>query len=247
MNNLAKEIRRDIIEMCFQAKSGHIGGPLGSVEIYLALYFHILEEGDKVVVSNGHYSALLYSVLSKKGLIDSSELKTFRKMGGLQGHPKKDIDKGIETSSGPVGEGLGQAIGMAEVVDGQVFCLMGDGEQGEGSVWEACLLANKLNSSVVAIIDRNNCQIEGHTKQVLPLQSLKKKYEAFNWKVWEVDGHNIKKLVKTIKLAKKYQGPSCIIADTVMGKGVSFMEKDYRWHGQIPSLEQYQQAIKELS
>ncbi len=244
MKKLAQEIRKDIVRLCYQAGSGHIGGPLGSVEIYLALYFHILKPGDKVVVSNGHYSALLYSVLNKKGLISDEELETFRLLGGLQGHPHRDEKKGINITSGPVGEGLGQAVGMAQLTKQTIFCLMGDGEQAEGSVWEACLMASKMKTTnLVAIIDRNNCQIEGETAQVMPLGNLRKKYEAFGFAVREVDGHNIKKIVKAVKLTNK---PLCVIAKTVMGRGVSFMEKDYRWHGRVPNEEQYQQAMKEL-
>ena len=256
---LGKKIRKDILRLCFNAESGHIGGPLGAVELYLALYFLVLNEKssfknrDRVVISNGHYSALLYSILYQKGLISLKELNSFRIFKGIQGHPKKDESILIETSSGPLGEGLGQALGMAKLNliennPGYIYCLMGDGEQAEGSVWESCLLCNKLKvNNLTVIIDRNNKQIEGDTEDVLPLDSLKEKYIAFGFEVFEVDGHDILEISNILLASKKIKKSVCVICNTIFGKGVSFMEKNHIWHGKAISEELFNQAIKELN
>ncbi|HZJ42080.1 MAG TPA: transketolase, partial [Patescibacteria group bacterium] len=205
MEDLAITIRQEIIKMLLEAKSGHCAGPLGSVELYVALYFSGLlkydpknpnwEERDRVVISNGHYAPLIYTILAHAGYFPLEELKTLRKLGSnLQGHPHRLLLPGIETSSGPVGEGLSQAVGMAlgakmNKKKLQVYCLMGDGEQDCGNTWEAVMTAGKYQlDNLTAIIDRNNIQIDGFTENVMPLEPLKEKYESFGWKVLEIDG-----------------------------------------------------------
>jgi len=264
IKDLAVEVRREIIEMLLEAKSGHCAGPLGAVEIYLTLYFGgilqydphrpLWEDRDRVVVSNGHYAPLLYAVLAHAGYFPVEELKTLRKLGSrLQGHPHRLSLPGIETSSGPVGEGLSQAIGMAlglkmSKKKQQVYCLMGDGEQDCGNTWEAAMLAGKYQlDNLTAVIDRNSIQIDGFTKNVMPLEPLKAKYESFGWKVLEVDGHNISGLKQAFQAAKSiFVRPVLIIAHTIPGKGVDFMQWEYRWHGRVPNSQEAEQALREL-
>jgi len=264
IKKLAVEVRKEIIEMLLEAKSGHCAGPLGAVEIYLTLYFGgilqydshrpLWEDRDRVVVSNGHYAPLLYAVLAHAGYFPLEELKTLRKLGSrLQGHPHRLSLPGIETSSGPVGEGLSQAIGMAlglkmSKKKQQVYCLMGDGEQDCGNTWEAAMLAGKYQlDNLTAVIDRNSIQIDGFTKNVMPLEPLKAKYESFGWKVLEVDGHNISELKQAFQAAKSiFVRPVLIIAHTIPGKGVDFMQWEYRWHGRVPNSQEAEQALREL-
>jgi transketolase len=264
LEKLANTLRQEIIEMLLQAKSGHCAGPLGAVEEYIALYFGgILKynsqkpdwlERDRVIVSNGHYAPLLYAVLAHAGYFPQEELKTLRKLGSrLQGHPHRLSLPGIETSSGPVGEGLSQAVGMAiglkmDNLKSQVYCLMGDGEHDCGNTWEAAMLAGKHQlDNLTVIIDRNNIQIDGFTEKVMPLESLKEKYEAFNWKVLEVDGHNIEELIRALNKAKSiFVKPVAIIAHTIPGKGVNFMEWEYEWHGKIPNSQETEEALRQL-
>jgi len=264
IEQLAVKVREEIIEMLLEAKSGHCAGPLGAVEIWLVLYFSgilkydshkpLWEERDRVVVSNGHYAPLLYSVLAHAGYFPLEELKTLRKLGSrLQGHPHRLSLPGIETSSGPVGEGLSQAVGMAlgmkmDDKKQQVYCLMGDGEQECGNTWEAVMLAGKHQlDNLTAIIDRNSIQIDGFTKNVMPLEPLKEKYESFGWKVLEVDGHNILEIKQALQSARSiFVRPVLIIAHTIPGKGVDFMEWEYRWHGKAPNSKEAEQALQEL-
>jgi transketolase len=264
MEKLATTIRQEIIEMLLQAKSGHCAGPLGSVELYIALYFSGIlnydsknpnwDERDRVVVSNGHYAPLLYAILAHAGFFSLDELKTFRKLGSrLQGHPYRLPLPGIETSSGPVGEGLSQAIGMALGVKmdkkkTQIYCLMGDGEQNCGNTWEAVMIAGKYQlDNLTAIIDRNNIQIDGFTEKVMPLESLKEKYESFGWKVLEVDGHNISEIIKALNASKSvFVKPVVIIANTIPGKGIDFMQWEYQWHGKVPNSKQAEEALRQL-
>ncbi len=265
LESMCLEIRKTILEILCNAKSGHIGGPLGAVEQYVALYFGgILKYDsfdpdwdlrDRVVVSNGHYAPLLYTILAHAGYFDKSLLKTLRKFNSkLQGHPHRGELDGVENTSGPVGEGLSQAIGMAiacnmDKKNVQVYCLMGDGEQDEGNTWEAVMLAGKLKlENLTAIIDRNNIQIDGFTEDVMPLNSLKLKYESFGWHVLEVDGHDIKAIINALVRAKViYDKPVLIICNTIPGKGVSFMENKYIWHGKAPNQEELELALKELN
>ncbi len=248
----ANDIRRDIIEMLLQAKSGHSAGPLGMADVFTALYFggvlkHKPEEPtwdgrDRVVLSCGHICPVLYATLAEAGYFPKAELKTLRKINTrLHGHPHNLALPGIETSSGPLGQGSSQAAGMAlsfrrDHRSNRVFLVMSDGEQEEGQTWEAVMLAAKYRlSNLTAVIDRNNIQIDGLTEDIMPIERLKAKYEAFNWHVLEVDGHNIGAVVDAYREAEAIsERPTVIIAHTIPGKGVDFMEGNYLWHGSPP-------------
>lgn len=264
MKQLCQSFRKEIIDMVYNAKSGHTAGPLGAVEQYVALYFGDVlkynpknpkwEKRDRIVISNGHYAPLIYLVLAEAGFFDKQILKTFRNFESiLQGHPNKKIP-GIETSSGPVGEGLSQAIGicLASKLNKnphQVYCLMGDGEQQEGSVWEAVMFAAKYKlDNLICLIDRNQIQIDGRTEDVMPIEPLKAKYESFNWNVIEVDGHNLKEIINAINKAKFINdNPTVIICNTLAGKGVSFIENKSEWHGKSISDDEYAKIQNELN
>lgn len=261
----ANNIRESIIEMLVEAGSGHTAGPLGMADVFTVLYFHTLkhnpkkpdwDERDRVVLSNGHICPVLYATMSHCGYFPVEELKTLRKFGSrLQGHPHRDFLPYVETSSGPLGSGLSQAIGMAladrmDSKDGErrIYCFMGDGELDEGQNWEAMMLAgkNKLHN-LVAIVDRNNIQIDGFTEDVMPLESLSDKWRAFNWHVIEIDGHNMEEIADAFEAAKSiFEKPTVIIAHTIPGRGVKEFERDYRWHGKPPSKEEGQIALNEL-
>ncbi|MBI3459102.1 transketolase [Candidatus Azambacteria bacterium] len=263
LEETANQIRQDIIEMLVEAKSGHSAGPLGMADVFTAFYFHILNhdpqnptwaERDRLVLSNGHICPVLYATMAKAGYFPREELKTLRKFGSrLQGHPHRPWLPGLETSSGPLGAGLSQACGMAygALMDKKkynVYCLMSDGEQDAGNTWEAVLWAgkNKLNN-LTAIIDRNNIQIDGMTEEIMPLEPLRAKYEAFNWHVIEIDGHNFAEIIGAVEQAKAiYEKPVLIIAHTIPGKEVDFMEFDFKWHGMPPNKEQATEALKQL-
>ena len=262
----ALEIRKSIIEMLVEAKSGHTAGPLGMTDVFTALYFHLLkhdpknpnwEERDRVVLSNGHICPVLYATMAHAGYFPVEELKTLRKFGTrLQGHPHREYLPMLETSSGPLGEGLSQAIGMAladrldhGVSSGRyVYCFLGDGELNEGIVWEAMLLAGKEKlRNLIAIVDRNNIQIDGFTENIMPLEPLRQKFESFGWHVLEADGHNMEAIVDAVNEAKAiFEKPSIIIAHTIPGKGVEMFERDYKWHGNPPNKEQGANALAEL-
>ncbi len=259
----ANEIREDIIEMLVEAGSGHSAGPLGMADIFTALYFHILKhdpkrpswgERDRLVLSNGHICPVLYVTLAHAGYFSKDELFTLRKLDSrLQGHPHRKVLPGLETTSGPLGSGLSQAAGMAlaarmDKKKHHVYCLMSDGEHDAGNTWEAVMFAAKNRlSNLTAVMDRNNIQIDGFTENVMPLESLRAKYEAFNWHVIEVDGHNFQQFVSAVNEAKAiYEKPTMIIAHTIPGKGVSFMENDFLWHGKPPSPEEAKSALSEL-
>lgn len=264
MKKLCQSFRKEIIDMVYNAKSGHIAGPLGAVEQYIALYFGDIlkynpknpkwEKRDRVVISNGHYAPLIYLVLAEAGFFEKQILKTFRNFESiLQGHPNKKIP-GIETSSGPVGEGLSQAIGIClssklNKNPYQVYCLMGDGEQQEGSIWEAVMFAAKHKlDNLICLIDRNQIQIDGHTKNVMPIEPLKEKYESFNWNTIEVDGHNLKEIINAINKAKFINdNPTVIICNTIAGKGIPFIENKPEWHGKSISDDEYQKIQNELN
>ena len=259
----ANDVRKDIIEMLLEAKSGHSAGPLDMADVFTALYFNILEhhpknpswpERDRLVLSAGHICPVLYATMAEAGYFPKEELKTLRKLGTrLQGHPHSGTLPGLETTSGPLAQGTSQAVGMALALrmnrsHNRVYCITGDGELNEGQVWEAFMFAgkNKL-CNLTAIMDRNNIQIDGYTEDVMPLESLKAKYEAFNWHVLEVDGHNHQQIIDACMEAKAiYEKPTLIIAHTIPGKGVDFMEYDYHWHGTPPNKEQAALALKEL-
>ncbi len=259
----AQIIRQEMLKMLAKAGSGHTAGSLGMVDILVALYFEVLkhdpknpdwEERDRVIYSHGHTCPALYTVLAKIGYFPKPELDTLRKFGSsLQGHPHKEWIKGLETSSGPLGSGLSQAVGMAiaEKIDNKesekkFYCLMSDGELQEGQVWEALMLAGyKKLDNLIAIVDRNNIQISGYTKDVLSLEPLRDKFEAFNWNVIEIDGHDFEQLIGAFETAKKLEDkPIIIIAHTVPGKGFLEFENDYTWHGKAPSQEMINKILK---
>ena len=259
----ANEIRKDIIKMLLEAGSGHSAGSLGMADVFTALYFASLNhdpkrpdwpERDRVILSNGHIAPVLYATLAHAGYFPLSKLKTLRKLGsGLQGHPERTKLFGIETTSGPLGSGLAQAAGYAYAarMDGarfRVFCLTSDAEHQEGNHWEAVAFAGKYNlSNLTAIVDRNNIQISGYTEEIMPLEPLEDKYKAFNWHVIGIDGHNIQEIMDAVNQARAvYENPTVIIARTIAGKGVSFMENLPEWHGKPPDKEQAKQALHEL-
>ena len=261
---LANTIRKDIIDMLKTAGSGHSAGPLGMTDVFTALYFEVLnhrpddpdwEDRDIVVLSNGHITPVRYAAMARAGYFSVNELKTLRQLGSnLQGHPERTRLPGAETTSGPLGSGLSQANGMALSMrmDGQqhrwIYCLMGDGELNEGNVWEAAMLSAKYKiHNLTAIIDRNNIQIDGTTDEVMPLEDLSEKWQAFGWHVLEVDGHNIEAVFNACHEAKAIVNkPVAIITYTVPGKGVDFMEYDYHWHGAPPDADQAKAALKQL-
>ncbi len=259
----ARDIRKTIIEMLVEAKSGHTAGPLGMTDIFATLYFHTLkhdpknpdwEERDRVVLSNGHIVPVRYSTMAHAGYFPVEETMTLRKLGSrFQGHPERTRLPGMETTSGPLGSGTSQAAGMAYglKMDGKknrVFCLTSDGEQQEGNTWEGVMFAGKYRlDNLVVIMDRNNIQIEGRTEDVMPLEPLGDKYRAFNWHVIEVDGHNIEAIVDAIDQANAtHDRPTLILANTIPGKGVAEIENDYKWHGKPPSKEEGERFVKEI-
>lgn len=270
----ANEIRQSLIEMLFEAKSGHTAGPLGMADIFTLLYFSVLHhdpknpdwpERDRVILSNGHICPILYATLAHAGYFPIEELMTLRKFGSrLQGHPHRGSLPGVETTSGPLGSGVSQAVGMAiaERMNNPYsakffYCLTGDGELNEGQIWEALMLAGKEQlHNLILIVDRNGIQIDGYTKDVMPLEPLREKFEAFNFDVQEVDGHNIRAVNDAIGKAQAvYEQPSVIIAHTVAAKGVDVFERDFRWHGnppgkgpedRVPKGEQAKVALEKL-
>ncbi len=259
----ARDVRATIIEMLVAAGSGHTAGPLGMADIFTAFYFHILkhdpknpewEERDRLVLSNGHIVPVRYSAMAHAGYFPVEECLTLRKFGSrLQGHPERTKLPGMETTSGPLGSGLSQAAGMAYALrmDGKksrVYCLMSDGEQNAGNIWEAVLWAgkNKLHN-LTAFIDRNNIQIDGMTEDIMPLEPLADKYRAFNWHVLEIDGHNMTEIIEAVDHARAIvEKPTLIIAHTIPGKGVPEIEYDYRWHGKPPTKEEAEVFLKEV-
>lgn len=263
LESKANRIRQDIIKMLLEAGSGHSAGPLGMTDVFTAFYFHILNHNpkkphwpdrDRLVLSNGHICPVLYATMAHAEYFPVEELKTLRKLGSrLQGHPHRQVLPGIESTSGPLGSGLSQAIGMALAgkLDGKkyrVYCLTSDGEHQEGNTWEAVMFAGKNRlSNLTAFVDRNNIQIDGDTETVMPLEPFKEKYEAFNWHVIEIDGHNFEHITDAVAEAKAiHEKPTMIVAHTIPGRGVSFMENDYKWHGMPPNAEQARAALKEL-
>ena len=262
----ANAIRESIIDMLLAAGSGHTAGPLGMADIFSVLYFHTLKhdpknpkwpERDRLVLSNGHICPVLYASMAHSGYFPISELKTLRKFGSrLQGHPHRDFLPMLETSSGPLGSGLSQAVGMAladRIGDGtlsahRIYCLMSDGEHDAGNTWEAVLLAGKEKlHNLVAVMDRNNIQIDGFTENIMPLEPVADKYRAFNWHVIEIDGHNVEAIANAFEEAKAiFEKPTMIIAHTIPGKGVKEFENKFEWHGKPPNKEEAKIALKEL-
>lgn len=261
----ANDIRESIISMLLEAGSGHMAGPLGMADIFTLFYFHILkhdpknpawEERDRLVLSNGHICPVLYATMAHSGYFPIEELKTLRKFGSrLQGHPHREYLPYVENSSGPLGEGLSQATGMAlaDKMDGKdkdrfIYCFTSDGEHDEGNTWEAVMLAgkNKLRNLIV-VVDRNNIQIDGFTEDIMPLELFADKYRAFNWHVIEVGGHDFEALNQAVEEAQDvYEKPTVIIAHTIPGKGVHEFERDFKWHGKPPNKEEAKMALNEL-
>lgn len=261
----AEDIRESIISMLLEAGSGHTAGPLGMADIFTCLYFRLLNHNpknpdwthrDRLILSNGHIVPVLYATLAHAGYFPVSELKTLRRFGSrLQGHPHRESLPGLETTSGPLGCGLSQAIGMAFVdrleehkPERTFYCLMGDGEMNEGQVWESLLILGREKfKNIIVIIDRNNIQIDGFTESILPLEPLAEKLRSFNLNVLEMDGHNMREICATIGRAKStFEMATVVIAHTIPGKGVKEFEADFTWHGKAPNEEQAKQALKEL-
>ena len=259
----ANDIREDIIKMLLEAKSGHSAGPLGMADVFSCLYFNILnhdpknpsmENRDRLVLSCGHICPVLYAALAESGYFPKEELMTLRKLGSrLQGHPHNLSLPGIENSSGPLAQGLSQAVGMAlaakmDHCQNRIYCICSDGEQDEGQIWEALMFAGKNHlHNLTVILDRNNIQIDGNTEDVMPLEPLRDKYQAFNFHVIEIDGHNYQAIIDACNEAKAiFEKPVMIIAHTIPGKGVPFMEGDYKWHGSPPNAEQAKEALHDL-
>lgn len=261
----ANDVRKDVIRMLEEAGSGHSAGPLGLADLVTTLYFHVMNvdptrpdwsERDVFFLSNGHTVPVQYAVMAERGYFPVEELQTLRKLGSrLQGHPERTKLPGLENTSGPLGSGLSQAAGYAYVLqyldDARhrfVYATVGDGELDEGNIWEAAMFAGKYKlSQLVVFVDRNNIQIDGSTESVMPLEDLRGKWESFGWHVQEIDGHNPESIIDAASMARAITNrPSLIIAHTIPGKGVDFMEYDYKWHGVPPNDEQAKEALKKL-
>ncbi|MDD5363276.1 MAG: transketolase [Ignavibacteria bacterium] len=267
LNEMSRQIRRDIINMLLISKTGHSGGPLGTADIFTALYFNLLNvdntdpymvERDYIYVSIGHIAPVWYAALARRGYFPLEELKTLRKINGrLQGHPaplKTHGLPGIEIASGSLGQGLSIAVGTALALKldkkpNKVVCINGDGELQEGQIWEAVMTAaHHKTDNLIMIVDKNDCQIDNRVQKVMNLDPLSDKFKSFNWEVLEMDGNSMKDILDTFGKAKNIKGkPVVILASTLMGKGVSFMEDDYRWHGVPPNDEQGKKALEELA
>ncbi|WP_369000099.1 transketolase [Candidatus Nanosynbacter sp. TM7-074] len=264
LREISQTLRQSIIHELVTAGSGHAAGCLGFADVMAVLYFHVMridpknpdwQDRDIFVMSNGHYAPLLYATLAERGFFDKKELANLRKFGSkLQGHPERGSLPGVETTSGPLGCGLSQAAGMSyslKYLGGNpqrfVYCSLGDGELNEGNIWEAAMFATKYDlSNIIAIIDRNNIQIGGDTEKVMPLGNLADKWRSFGWFTQEVDGHDYEAIVKAIDVAKISHQPNVIIAHTIPGFGVDFMEYDYQWHGKAPNAEEARRALIQL-
>ncbi len=259
----AREVRRHIIDMIYTAQSGHPGSSLSAVEIMVALYFDLARldpknpgwpDRDRIILSKGHGCPVWYACLALRGYFPLKELKTLRKFESiLQGHPDKLKTPGIDMTTGSLGQGLSIGVGMAleaKLVkkDYTVYVILGDGELDEGQIWEAAASAAKYSlDNLIAIVDRNRLQMDGFCEEVMPMESIDKKFEAFNWKTMRIDGHNMKEVLSSLEKAKAFGGqPVCIIADTIKGKGVSYMENVRVWHGKVPNREEYEIAMKEI-
>lgn len=263
----ANRVRRLIIESLMGAGSGHTAGSMGMADVFVTLYFRVLnhrpdspswEGRDRLVLSNGHICPALYSTMAEAGYFPVEELKTLRKLGSrLQGHPHRECLPGLETTSGPLGSGLSQLTGMAladRIDNGEnsekfFYCLLSDGELDSGNSWEAGMLTAKEGlGNVVAVIDRNNIQIDGFTQKVMPLEPLKDKWQSWGWLVTEIDGHDFNQIVEALEEPKKQKKdrPTVIVAQTIPGKGVKDFEGKYEWHGKVPNEEQGRKALEEL-
>lgn len=263
LEKMSKTIRKNIIEQVYQAQSGHPGGALSIADILTVLYFNEMnikpenpnwEDRDRMVLSKGHCSAALYACLANKGYFPVEDLKTFRKISSyLQGHPDKNKVPGVDMTTGSLGQGLSAANGMAiagkmDKKDYRVYCILGDGEIEEGQIWEAAMAASKYKlDNLCVIVDNNNLQIDGTIEEVMSSYPIGEKFRSFGFQVIHIDGHDIEEIIKAFEVAKNIKGkPTCIIAKTIKGKGVSYMENQVGWHGKAPDLEQYEEAIKEF-
>lgn len=263
LEKLANTIRQDIIKMLVAAGSGHSAGPLGMADVFTAMYFHVLHhrpkqpqwtERDRLILSCGHICPVRYAAMARSGYFTLKVLSTLRQLGSpLQGHPELSKLPGVENTSGPLGQGVSVAVGMAlagkmDNKKWRVFGVLSDGEHQEGQTWEAIMFAgNRKLNNLTFLLDRNNIQIDGSTENVMPLEPLADKYRAFNWHVIEIDGHNIREIVDACERAKSTsEKPTVVICHTVPGRGVSFMEGKYEWHGIPPSAEQAKEALREL-
>lgn len=261
---IAKNIRRGIIDEVYSGQSGHPGGSLSIADIISVLYFYEMnidfqnpkdENRDRLVLSKGHCAPALYSALANRGYFDTKELKTLRNIESkLQGHPDMNKVPGVDMTTGSLGQGLSAANGMAiagklDNKDYRVYCIMGDGEIEEGQVWEAAMASGKYKlDNLCVIVDNNNLQIDGTIEEVMSSYPIDEKFKNFGFQVINIDGHNIQEIMDAFDVAKNVKGkPTCIIAKTIKGKGVSFMENKTEWHGKAPNKEQYEQAMKELS
>lgn len=259
----ANDIRKDIIDEVYFAQSGHPGGSLSIADIMSVLYFNELninennprwEERDRLVLSKGHCSPALYAALAERGFFKKEDLKSFRKIeSNLQGHPDLNKVPGVDMTSGSLGQGLSVANGIAiagkmDKKNYRVYCIVGDGEIEEGQIWEAAMTANKYKlDNLCVIVDNNNLQIDGTIEEVMSSYPIDKKFESFGFNVIKIDGHNFEEILNAFKTAKETKGkPTCIIAKTIKGKGISFMENKSEWHGKAPNEEQYNEAISEL-
>lgn len=269
----ANDVREDIINMLVAAGSGHSAGPLDMADVFTAMYFNVLEHNpqdpmwedrDRLFLSCGHITPVRYAAMAEAGYFPKEELLTLRKLGTrLQGHPEREKLPGVETTSGPLGSGLAQAAGYAYAarMDAtslrlggtgkkkfRVYCICSDGEHEEGNHWEAVMFAGKYNlSNLTVIVDRNNIQIDGYTENVMPLEPFADKYRAFNWSVLEIDGHNMQAIIDACNESKAiFENPTVIIAHTIPGKGVGFMEYDFAWHGKPPNKDEAKKALDEL-
>lgn len=264
LKKIANDIRRGVVEAVYNGKSGHPGGSLSCTDILTVLYFNqmninpkepLANGRDRFVLSKGHCSPALYSTLAERGFFDKKNLKEFRNINSnLQGHPDMNKIPGVDMTTGSLGQGLSVSVGMAiaskmESIGCRVYCLMGDGELEEGQVWEAAMAAskNKLDNLCV-IVDNNNLQIDGNIKEVAGLTNIDYKFESFGFNVINVNGHDIEELIVAFEKAKEIKGvPTAIIAKTIKGKGVSFMENQVGWHGKAPNKEEYEKAIQDLN
>jgi transketolase len=263
LQKMAKMVRKEIIEQVYKAQSGHPGGSLSIADILTVLYFNELnidpknpkwDNRDRVVLSKGHCSPALYSCLANRGFFEIKELEEFRSIEGkLQGHPDMNKVLGVDMTTGSLGQGLSAANGMAiaaklDKKNYRVYCILGDGEIEEGQIWEAAMASSKYKlDNLCVVIDNNNLQIDGTIGEVMNSYPIDEKFKSFGFQVINIDGHNIEEIIKSFEVAKNIKDrPTCIIAKTIKGKGISFMENEVQWHGKAPNEEQYKQAIKEL-
>ncbi|MGB3585711.1 MAG: transketolase [Tunicatimonas sp.] len=259
----AVEIRREIVTMVHRANSGHVGGSLGATDVLVALYYHLMNHKpdqpdwpgrDRFILSKGHCTPVIYAILADCGYFPEEDLKTFRRPGShLQGHPHQPKTPGIEANTGTLGLGISTGLGMAlgaklRQQQHYYYIMCGDGEIQEGQVWEAAMFANKYKlDNVIGFVDRNYLQTDGNSEDIMPLDPLAPKWESFGWKVFTIDGHDYQQIIKTVENAKQETQPVMIIANTIKGKGVSFMENEVNWHGTPPDKQAFESALKELT